>query len=84
MHPYDWFLDNTDNCDSGLPPLPLDPLPVLEPIKVKPVELNAQLWAEWKADAEEEGCEHCGSLDINPRCPACHGIDRYEGCEGAL
>ena len=24
----------------------------------------------------EEGCEHCGSLEVNPKCPACNGIER--------
>lgn len=24
----------------------------------------------------EEGCYHCGSMDVNPKCPACNGIER--------
>jgi hypothetical protein len=28
-------------------------LPLLEPITARPVELNAQLWAEWKRIAEK-------------------------------
>lgn len=27
-------------------------------------------------DRREQGCEHCGSLDVNPKCPACQGIER--------
>ncbi len=23
-------------------------------------------------------CDHCGSIEINPKCPACQGIPRYE------
>lgn len=24
----------------------------------------------------EKGCDYCGSLDVNPKCPACQGIER--------
>jgi predicted amidophosphoribosyltransferase len=30
-----------------------DDIPVLQPITVRPVELNAQLWSEWKRLAEK-------------------------------
>jgi hypothetical protein len=25
---------------------------------------------------DEQGCEHCGSIEVNPKCPACNGIER--------
>jgi len=51
MFPYDWYDDNTELTSHR--PDELAPLPVLKPIEVKPVELNAQLWAEWKRIAEK-------------------------------
>lgn len=27
-------------------------------------------------DSQEKGCEYCGSLEVNPKCPACQGIER--------
>ena len=24
----------------------------------------------------EQGCEYCGSIEVNPKCPACQGIER--------
>jgi hypothetical protein len=26
----------------------------------------------------EKGCEYCGWIDVNPKCPACQGIERYQ------
>lgn len=26
--------------------------------------------------SDEKGCEYCGSLEVNPKCPACNGIER--------
>jgi hypothetical protein len=52
MFPYDWYRDNTDYCDPPDPRDVIPAIPVLEPITVKPVELDALLWAEWKRIAE--------------------------------
>jgi hypothetical protein len=30
----------------------------------------------YRMQQDEQGCGHCGSIEINPACPACNGIER--------
>ena len=40
-------------CDACQRQVDLEEIPVLQPITVRPVELNADLWKEWIVDREE-------------------------------